>query len=200
MTKQMFTEALRAKLMGLPDKIVEEQIAFLCETIDDRIEEGMSEEDAVCAVGSVEEVANRILTETPLTKIVAEKIKPKRRLRWWEITFISVGSPLWLALAVVLFAVVLTIYAVAWSVVAVLWSAFGALAGGAFGGIVAGVTVLCRSFVATGIALMGAGICCAGLSIFLFFGCLETTKGMAYLSKKIFLGIGCLFVGKERAK
>ena len=52
MNKQEFLSRLRKQLKGLEDK--EERITFYSEMIDDRMEEGLSEEEAVAAVGSLD--------------------------------------------------------------------------------------------------------------------------------------------------
>lgn len=52
----------------------------------------------------------------------------------------------------------------------------------------------------TGLAMIGAGIFCAGLSIFLFFGCKEATRGTLLLTKKTALGMKSLLIGKEEVK
>ena len=49
MNKQEFLSQLRKGLAGLPQNDIEERLAFYGEMIDDRIEEGLSEEEAVSA-------------------------------------------------------------------------------------------------------------------------------------------------------
>ena len=84
MNKQEFLCKLREALIGFPKQDVEDRLAFYSEMIDDRIEEGLTEEEAVFAIGSVDEVEAQIVAEIPLVKIAKEKIKPKRRLKTWE--------------------------------------------------------------------------------------------------------------------
>ena len=86
MTKQEFIEALRARLSGLPQKEAEERIGFYIEMIDDRIEEGLTEEEAVANIGSVDEIASQIVGEIPLSKIIKENIKPKKKVNAFTIT------------------------------------------------------------------------------------------------------------------
>ncbi len=57
MNKSEFISALEQKLKGLPREDVEQSIAFYEEMIQDRMEEGLSEEEATAAIGSVEEIA-----------------------------------------------------------------------------------------------------------------------------------------------
>lgn len=51
MTKQEFLTQLEENLLGLPQNEIEERIIFYSEMIDDKIEEGYSEEDAVSKTG-----------------------------------------------------------------------------------------------------------------------------------------------------
>ena len=69
MLKTAFLEALQSGLAGLPQQDIEERLAFYGEMIDDRMEEGLSEEEAVDAIGPVDRVINEIVAQTPLTKM-----------------------------------------------------------------------------------------------------------------------------------
>ena len=61
MNKTEFLDALRHALGKLPSYEVEQSIAFYAEMIDDRIEDGMSEQEAVAALGSVHAIAAQIV-------------------------------------------------------------------------------------------------------------------------------------------
>ena len=210
MTKNEFLGALRARLSGLSESDIEEHISFYSEMIEDRIEDGASEEDAVCGIGSVEDIAAQIIADVPLTKIAKERIKPKRRLRTWEIVLLAVGSPIWLSLGIAAAAVILALYVVLWSLIISLWAVFVSLVACALGLSVAGIAMIggpyvfagvimaSESHVFSGIALIGVGLVCAGLGIFLFFGCNAATKGAILLTKKIALGVKKAFMRKER--
>lgn len=197
MNKQEFIDLLRARLSGLAKQELEERLDFYSEMIDDRIEEGKSEEEAVSDVGSVDEIAEQIIADIPLTSIAKERIRPKKRLGAWEIVLLALGSPIWLSLAIAAFAVILSLYVVLWSVIVSLWSVFVALVGCAIGGVVAGIVFAALGNVPSGIAMLGAGSACAGLSILFFLGCKEATRGNIWLTKRLALGIKKLFVKKE---
>lgn len=197
MKKHEFLDALRKKLGGIPKTELEERLRFYGEMIDDRIEDGMIEEVAVSDVGSVEEVAMQIIADMPLAKLAKEKIKPKRRLAVWEIVLLAIGSPIWLSLAIATAAVVLSLYVVLWSLALSLWAIFASLLACALGGVVAGAMFAISSSGAAGIAVIGGGVLCAGLAIFLFFGCRSATNGTALFAKKIILSIKKCFIGKE---
>ena len=199
MNKQEFLTQLRKGLSGFPQEDIEERLTFYSEMIDDRIEEGLSEQEAVSAIGTVDAIITQILADTPLTKLVKEKVKPKRTLKAWEIVLLILGSPIWLSLLIAAFVVILAVYVVIWSVVVALWSIEVAFAACSLGGIVSAVIFTFQGNGLTGLAMLSAGIICAGLSIFLFYGCKAATKGIVWLTKKMALGIKTLFVGKETA-
>ena len=115
MTKQELTFTLAEKLNGLPWEEVERSMEYYDEMINDRMEEGMSEEQAIAALGSIDEIAAQILADIPLSRIVRAKIKPKRSLRAWEIILLILGSPLWLSLLLAAFSVVLSLFASFWA-------------------------------------------------------------------------------------
>ena len=200
MNKQAFLAELRKGLSGLPQDDIEERLSFYSEMIDDRMEEGLSEEEAVSAVGTVDEIVTQVVAETPLVKIAKERIKSKRRLIAGEIVLLALGSPIWLSLAIAAFAVILSLYVVLWSVIISLWAVFASLAACSIGGVVAGIVFAIGGNALTGIAMLASGTVCAGLSIFLFYGCKAATKGVLLLTKKMVLGIKSLFVGKEPVK
>ena len=69
MNKQEFLSALRNTLSALPQKDIEERITFYGEMIDDRMEEGINEEDAVAEIGTVDEIKTQIGAEIPLEEL-----------------------------------------------------------------------------------------------------------------------------------
>ncbi|MBQ3489465.1 MAG: DUF1700 domain-containing protein [Clostridia bacterium] len=200
MNKEEFISDLQQKLSGIPEKILRDTICFYEEMIEDRMEEGLSEEEAIRDIGNTEEIATQILADIPLLHIVKDKIKPKRKLQGWEIALLVIGSPLWISLLVAVFAMVISIYAVIWSVIVSLWAAFASLIACAVCGIGIGAGFI---FIGNGLAgafLLGAGLILAGLSIFLFYGCKAATNGTAVLTKKIALGIKSCFIKKEKGQ
>lgn len=197
MSKQEFLDKLRGALSGLPQDDIEERLTFYSEMIDDRIEEGLTEEQAVAEIGTVEEVVSQIMAEIPLSRLVKERVRPKRALRAWEIFLLVLGSPVWLPLLLAAFAVIFALYAAVWSIVVSLWAVGVSLAGAALGGAVSVVIACFQGNGIAGTAMLGAGLACAGLAIFWFFGCKWVTKGILLLTKKTALGVKSLFIGKE---
>lgn len=176
MNKQEFLTELRAKLSGLPTDDVEERLGFYGEMIDDRTEEGVTEEQAVEEMGSVDEIASQIIYEVPLTKIVRERIKPKRRLKTWEIALIVAGSPVWLTLIIAVCAVIFALFAAMWAVIAALWATLVALGACSVGGVVYGVVLIAGGGGTMGLVAISISLICAGLTVFAFYGCEQATK------------------------
>lgn len=196
MTKNEFLFLLRERLAGLPQDDVEERLCFYGEMIDDRMEEGATEEEAVAAVGSTDEAAQQVLTDIPLSKILRASVRPKRRLSTPEIVLLVLGFPVWFPLLISAAAVVLSLYVSLWAVVVSFWAVFGSLAGCGIGGLLGGVVLVTVGHTLSGLALVAAGLICAGLSILAFFGCRAASKDAVWLGKKLTLWIKRCFVRK----
>ena len=200
MNKQEYLSRLRQRLSGLPQSDLDERVAFYSEMIDDRMEDGLSEEDAVAEIGPVDEVVSQIAAETPLSTLVKQRIKPKHRLQAWEIMLLILGFPLWFSLLIAAFAVLFSVYIVIWAVIISLWAAEASIAVSSLGGLLAGILALCRGDAAQGWMMIGAGIAFAGLSVFLSLGCKALTRSALLLTKKIARWIKSLLLKKEDAK
>ncbi len=179
MNKQQFLKALRKRLSALPRAELEERLRFYSEMIEDRMEEGLSESEAVAAVGSAEEIAAQILREDP-------RPAGRPKIKAWEITLLILGFPLWFPLLVAAFAVAVSLYVSLWAVIISLWAVFATLAVCALALLIGGIVSAFGAMISLGIALVGGSLVCAGLSIFLFFGCKALTKGAFVLTKKLF--------------
>jgi len=201
MKKNEFLAELRERLAGLSEADMKQSLDYYAEMIDDRMEDGLSEEEAVNAVGTPGEIAGEILGEMPLAKLVKVRVKPKHRMAAWEIVLLVLGSPLWVSLLLALFAVVLSLYialgAVILAVIISVWAVELALGVGALAGIGMLPVAFTGEHIWAGIALFGAGVFLAGLTILGFYGCLYATKGICFLAKKLFRSMKSWFIRKE---
>ena len=199
MNKQEFLDGLRKGLSGLPQDDIEERLNFYGEMLDDRIEEGLSEEEAVLAIGNAEDIIKQTIADIPLTKIAKERMRPKRRLKIWEIVLLTLGSPIWLSLGIAAAAMIFALYISLWAIIVSLWAVFGALGVCAVGSVPMCVVFGLGDNGASGLVTLSAGIVCAGLFIMMFYGCKETTKGFLILTKKTTIWVKNRFIGKEEA-
>lgn len=174
MNKQEFLSALRSRLRGLPEADIVRSLDFYAEMIDDRMEDGLTEFQAVMEMGSIDEIAEQILLDTPLPKLVKAKMRPSRALSAWEIVLLVLGSPVWLPLLLTALTLLLTVYLLAWTVVVIFYAVDFAFAACSLGAIVGGIA-LCAAYHGAQVlcSFIGAGLVCAGLTILWFFvsGC-----------------------------
>ncbi len=193
MNKQEFTNQLTAALSGLSQEDIKKSVDFYVEMVDDRIEDGMSEEEAVAALGSIDEIRSRILAEIPIGKIVKEKITPKRAFSAGEIVLLILGAPLWLPLLLAFIIVGLALYLTFWIIILALYVVDLSVFISGIAGIVA--AIINPFGVGNKIFFAGCGIALLGAALLLFFGFNQISKGMLFISKKIGLGIKKLFIG-----
>ncbi|MBR6381751.1 MAG: DUF1700 domain-containing protein, partial [Lachnospiraceae bacterium] len=117
MNRNEFSENLRNRLSGLPQTDLEERISFYDEMICDRMEDGMTEEEAVSSVGSIDSIAAQITSEIPLTRLVRARVKPKKKPSGWIIALLILGFPLWFPLLIAAFSILLALLITVWAVI-----------------------------------------------------------------------------------
>ncbi len=195
MNKEQFLIELAAALAGLPEEDIEKSLEYYSEMIDDRIEEGLSEEEAVAEVGTIDEIRAQIIKDTPLPKLIKEKVKTKRSLSGLEITLIIVGSPIWFSLLVATAAVVFSVYVTLWSLIVVLFAVEISFAACAFAGIVVAIPAFIFMNAPAALFLLGCGLFLAGLSVLWAFVCKWGTRGIIRLTR---VSVKSLFIGKEK--
>ena len=99
---------------------------------------------------------------------------------------IILGFPLWFPLLIAAFAVALFLYISLWVVIISVISAFvSLLACGVFAGLGVGIYFAVTGNIFTGLALVGCGLACIGLSIFTFFA----AKGLIIFAKNVFISL-----------
>ncbi|MBE6654691.1 MAG: DUF1700 domain-containing protein [Ruminococcaceae bacterium] len=202
MTKREFLAELKWRTSVMPSDDAAATLEYYSEIIDDRMEEGLSEEEAVAAVGSPADIAAEALGGMSLEKLVKEtdRPKPKRTLRAWEIVLIVLGAPLWLSLLLAAVSIVIAVYISLWACVISLYAAEVAVLACAFAGVIAFPICFFAGNISTGVFLLGAGVLLAGIGIFGFYGCIALTKAMCRLCRVIFKGIISIFTKKEAVK
>ena len=198
MTKEGFLAQLRQQLWALPEADRQNSLDYYAEMIDDRMEDGLSEEEAVAAIGNLDEIVQQILGETPRPPVVVEPAKKaepaKGSTKTWLIILLVLGSPVWIPLLASAIGTVIGIYVSLWSVVIALYAAFLALAVSSVGCIVGSFFMF--GGITGGIVAWGAALVCAGLAILLLLLANLAAKGMVKLTKLVWNSI---FRRKERA-
>lgn len=198
MTKVEFLNELRNKLQVLPKEDLESRISFYSEMIDDRMDEGKTEEEAINEIGTVDEIVYEIAKDTPLVKLVKEKVKPKRALRVWEIILLILGFPVWFPLLTVAIVLAIVFYLLIWVFVIVAYAVETALVTWSVGGVIVFFLSLINGN--SDLISLGTAVMACGGAILLYFGCKELTKLTIKLSKKIIVGIKMAIIGKGENK
>ena len=192
MNKQQFLAAIAAKLQGLPQADIDKSLDFWEEMIDDRVEDGMTEE--------AEEIAAQILMDAPLPHLIRRSVDPGRALRGWEIALLILGSPVWLPLLAAAIIVFLALYIVLWSVVLSLYTTDLALAASGLGCLFASAVLFFTGAVPSALWSLGTGFIGIGTAILLFLVFHKITAGILWMSKQLILSIKSAFVGKGNEK
>ena len=200
MKRNEFLDKLKVSLWALPEADRQCSLDYYSEMIDDRMEDGLSEEEAVAAVGNLEEIVKQILTESPRPPQVVESAKNKQsqqpardNTKTWLIILLIVGSPVWIPVAAGLLSAVLSVYLSLWAVVISLYAVFVALAASSLGCILAGFFMIGGTEEV--IVALGAAALCAGLSILILLLANLAAKGLVKLTKLVWNSV---FRRKER--
>ena len=196
MNKQNFLHILENELYALPENDRKEFLDYYSEMIDDRIEDGMSEEEAVDQLGMPSAAARKILLDMPF-KTVVKTIKPKRPIAAWEIVLLIVGAPLWIPIIIALAAVCLSLYIALWSVVVSVYAADAGIAVGGLGSIALSVFLAVCGNGLQALFYFGSGICLIRLSGLLFMVCNKIAFGIVYLTKQLGRAIKFCFIGRR---
>ena len=197
MNKNEFISYLRQRLSNYPAGEVDKAISFYTESLEDRIEDGMTEEEAVASLGNVDDIVKQIQSEMPINTIVKNKIDTqKKKMSGSTIALIVIiailGFPIWFPILItavsLIFAAVVTVFSLGIAALAVV-----------FGLCIAGVATLgyClyhSAFLSTGALIGLIGLILMGVGLLI-----PVTRFTIWLFKKIFELIKLGFVKLKKA-
>lgn len=197
MNKEVFLTTLRKKLEGLPPEDIKRSVDYYAEMIDDRMEDGKSEEEAVALMGSIDEIVSQIFMDTPLPKLVRAKAKPQRALITLEIVLLVLGFPLWFPLMIAAAVIVLSVYIVFWSIVISFYAAAISIGAGALACLWGTMATAQLGYGTSAVLFLGACFLLVGIAILLFLGSIALTRGVWELGKFQFHSLKRRFIGKR---
>lgn len=182
MNKSAYLDSLTELLDCLPREKRSEVRAFYEEAIDDRVEEGMSEEEAVSAMGPAEVVAESILGELPVVPRAVAKTKRKSPMLLWILAI--AGSPLWIPVAAAFAIVAAAVYLCIWILAACIWlvAALFVLAL-PLGLYLAWCGIMAGTF-AFALAQAGLGCLLGGIGLLVFNAAFSASRVLAVLSQR----------------
>ena len=200
MNKQEFLSALAQRLSALPEAERDASLAYYSEIIDDALEEGMSQQEAVESLGDIDQIVSQIVADVPLSKLVKKQLKTSKKRKAWEIVLIVLGSPVWLPLLLSAVIVVAAVYICIWAVVISLYAVDLALGASTFAMLVCSVVFFVLRSPVAALWMLAAALILAGLTILFFLLSNLCAKYTAILGKKICIGFKKMIVSKEGAK
>lgn len=167
------------------------------------MEDGMAEDEAVKALGNIDDIVSGIMYDMSipvLAKTTIKRSKEKAANKGLWVTLAIVGSPVWFPLLIAFSVVIFALYLVVWALIASLYAvvvSFGVAAAVSFLGAI--VLTFVRSL-PVGIFLIGLAFVCGSLCLFTIKPVVLMTKGLIRLSKTMMHGIKSLFInGREKS-
>lgn len=196
MSKADFLRLLERALMQLSEEERQKNLEYYSELLDDMMEEGMTEAEATAKLGSPNQIAQSILQEMPLSKLVSTRMKPRSGWTPLAIVLAVVGSPVWVPLLLSTVAIVLAVFVSIWA----LGFAAVAVVLGLAVAVVATPIFAVRAAVMTlplGLMLLGAGLVLLGLCVLGGLMAVELCKLLWQLTVWLAHKIKGLFIRKE---
>lgn len=197
MNKQEYLEAIRSRISAMPADDVNRFMDYYSEMIDDRVEDGLSEEEAVADMGSPDAAVEQILEDMPLTKLVKEKIKPKQELKAWEVVLIVLGSPVWIPLLITALVLLLTLWIVAFALLISFYAVVLSFVAAGIGGLICAIPLFIANSPYTAVLMLGAALIGIGIAILFVVSVKPVTVGIFKVCKASVNGIKRMFV-KEK--
>jgi len=196
MNKQEFIALLREKLEGLPVSEVKKSVDYFSEMIDDRLEEGMTEEEAVAEMEEIDEIVKKVTYDIPLPTLVKEKLKKKGSLSTLNIILLIIGFPIWAPLLLSCLAVVGSFFVV---IFVILLSIIIGVIALIVGGIISIVLSPFRLMfgIANALVNFGIGAIIVGLGILLINPLKDVAKTLIEVAKWGVVKIKSLFITKN---
>ncbi len=176
MTKREFLKTLDSLLSHVPMRERQKAHDFYEELIDDHIESGLTEEDAVATLEDVNAIAHKIINESQNADIPA-----KRKKTWLAVTLAAtciIWGPIAISLAVTLLCLYISIWAVAISLFA---AAIGCIISLPF--CILTAFFLLTHNVPSAVFQLGAGLGLCGIGLFILLGCIKLSRGLIFLTK-----------------
>lgn len=178
MNKQDFLNVLGERLASLPKNEVDKSIAYYNEMIDDRVEDGMTEEEAINALGNIRIVAESIMYDMSIPALMKAKVtqsKGRAPSKTVWLTMMILGSPLWFPLLIALAAVAIALYVSVWSIIISLYAVVLSFGIACVAGIIGGIARIFMTSMPLGLCIIGMALVSGALCLFLYKPILQIT-------------------------
>lgn len=195
MTRELFLEQLQIALTDAKIEHVDSLVEYYNEMICDRIEDGMEEQDAIAALGSIDEIIKEMILEKPIGTLVKDTVtkshhtaKESGKNTLWMV-FIILGSPLWIPLLLTLLIILGVIYMIPWIMIMTFFIILASFGISALAGIISFVNCLISMDIGTALVSLGVALILGSLSVFLVKPVLWLTKQTLQLGASVIRSI-----------
>ena len=205
MNKLEFINGLGGRLDPIPREEIQTLLDYSVEALNDRMEDGMTEEEAIESFGDLDQLAADILVEqgylappaAPVPELTEEEkqtelpdilpgAEPKKKLPWWAIVLLVIGSPVWLSVGIAAAAVALSVYIVILALLFSLWCiAISFTVSGVAGAVLSFLVPFSPDTFAIRLLSCGACLVLAGVGVLLLPACRAADAGFARLHRCI---------------
>lgn len=200
MTKVEYLDSLKDALQKAAVQDIEGRVEFYEEMIDDKIEDGMSEEDAVSSMEEISSIVSSFLLEKPVSELVKQKVKRSRDkadekgygLLW--IILAILGFPVWLPLLITFFVFLITFYIVFVAIVVSLFACYLAIGFSGLACLFAPFLVFRSITLPAFFAAIGIALVFIGLTILLWKPFMSLFKLLKTSFSKCIKGIKSIFI------
>lgn len=189
MNRIEYRAALESRLAAVPSAERAKQLDYYDEMICDRMEDGMTEEEAIAMLGDIDETAREILSQyalpSPVSPPAPDKDNRGGSHLWLWITLAILGSPIWISLLAALITVIAALVIVIWSLVISAFAIFFSAAAVGVVGIVFGIGSLFTASASYALFVIGAALAAAAIALFAVPLVKLIFRGAVYLTKSI---------------
>ena len=201
MNKQEYLDTLRDALEKQSISNIDNMIEYYDEMICDRMEDGMSEEDAVNSMDSIPDIVHEAVLDKSVPTLVKEKVKKSRDKaksegkEWIWILLAVLGFPVWFPLVLTFAILLFVFFLVFWILVGTLFIIVLALGISAVACFLTSFTVIFGYISFPGFVVsLGGALALAGITILLWKPIVAFAKVAAGFFKDIIISIKKKFI------
>lgn len=201
MNKLEFLNILRQELERQSISNIDNMIEYYDEMICDRIEDGMTEEEAVESMDSIQDIVREAVLDKSVPTLVKERVKKSREKakegghEWVWILLAILGFPVWFPLVLTAIILAFTFFLVFWILVGTVFIVILSLGIAAVASVLASLTVIWGFIpVPTFLIMLGGGLALAAITILLWKPICIFAKAAGRFFKDIVISIKRKFI------
>jgi len=202
MSREEYLSTLREELGKQNVSNIDNMVEYYDEMLCDRMEDGMTEEEAVNSMESIADIVSAAILDRPVPVLVKEKVQKSHEKAknngngWLWIVLAVIGFPVWLPLMITAVVLILTFFIVFWVLVLSLFIVLISIG-------ISSVICLVTAFsvfvgfvpIQASIVLLGAALLLGGLCILIWNPCWMILKGSGKIFSALVLSVKHMIFG-----